>query len=130
MTDRADLRIGHIPNAIMAKVVSMGGVFADEAAFQPGWSGSSRFAELYASSAKRDGQGRSLRDLDLNERLMKWAVSGELLSRAVKSLPDEVRARLRERIEAALAGRDGAISVNRSEAVRAATREILRERGF
>lgn len=105
-------------------------LFADEAAFQPGWSGSSRFAELYVRSAKRDGQGRSLRDLDLNERLMKWAVSGELLSRAVKSLPDEVRARLRERIEAALAGRDGAISVNRSEAVRAATREILRERGF
>jgi len=99
-------------------------LFADEAAFQPGWRGSSPFAERYERT------GRPLRELDLHERLMKWAVSGEVFSRAVKSLPNEIRGSIRERVEAALAGRDGAIPIHRSASVREATRERLAKHGW
>lgn len=105
-------------------------LFADEAAFQPGWKGSTRFADLYISTGKADADGRSLRELDLSTRLMKWAVSDQISSRAVQSLPDEVRERLMRRIESALKGDVDAIPINRSNAVRSATRDLLRERGF
>lgn len=70
--------------------------------------GSTKFAEVYQSLGPRDSQGRSLRELDLNTKLFKYAVSPLIASHSFQSLPDELKARLSERLDAELAKRPDA----------------------
>ncbi|QDV09162.1 hypothetical protein Poly30_47190 [Planctomycetes bacterium Poly30] len=52
----------------------------------------SPFAEVFESSATRDAQGRSLRDLDLESRLFRYPLSYLIDSTGVRSLPEPLAA--------------------------------------
>lgn len=64
---------------------------AGEATLESPVQGTSTFAETYAASAPKDGQGRSLSELDLQTRLLKYRCSPLVYSESFKSLPAEVR---------------------------------------
>lgn len=88
----------------------------DEAPLTGPVAGSSKFAEVYQSLGPRDSQDRSLRQLDLTTKLFKYSVSPLIASRSLQSLPDEVKVRLNERLDAELTKRSDA-----------AAREIVRQ---
>ena len=77
----------------------------DEALLAGPVTGSTKFAEVYQLLGPRDAQGRSLRQLDLTTKLFKYSVSPLIISRSFQSLPDEVKARLGERLNTELARR-------------------------
>lgn len=70
--------------------------------------GTSNFADEFQNQGPCDGQGRSLRQLDLNTRLFKYPCSYLIYSPAFDNLPDEVRQRIVERIKAVLTGENQA----------------------
>ena len=53
--------------------------------------GSSGFAEEFSARGPRDSQGRSLRQFDLQRRLMRYPCSYMIYSEAFDALPDEAR---------------------------------------
>lgn len=69
-------------------------------------SGTSGFAEEFAARGKRDSQGRSLRDLDLNQRLFRYPCSYLIHSPAFAGLPEEVHQRIVTRLNDILSGAD------------------------
>ena len=56
--------------------------------------GSTKFATSYQSRGPRDSRGRSLQDLNLQTRLYEHRLSPLVHSRAFRSLPEDVQARL------------------------------------
>lgn len=68
--------------------------------------GTSGFAEDFAARGVRDSQGRSLRDLDLRERLFRYPCSFLVHSPAFDGLPDEVRSRVLTGLARILRGAD------------------------
>ncbi len=80
-------------------------LFRDEFLLQSPVSGTSGFADEFASRGRRDPQGRSLRDFDLNTRLFRYPCSYLIESAAFDALPDEVRVRVIARLKRIL--RDG-----------------------
>lgn len=78
----------------------------DEAPLAGPLRGTTKFAEIYQARGPRDETGRSLSTLDLNSRLFKFNLSPLITSRSFRSLPDEVRLRLYQRIDTELAKRD------------------------
>jgi hypothetical protein len=81
-------------------------LFVDEATLPHPIRGSSGFAEKFPTIGPRDRQGRSLRDLDLNTRLMRYPLSYMIYSPGFEGLPDEVKRGVRSRIADVLSGRD------------------------
>lgn len=63
-------------------------LFVDEFPLEDHVEGSSGFAEEFAAQGPFDGQGRSLRELDLNHRLMKYPCSYLIYSDQFRSLPE------------------------------------------
>ncbi len=90
--------------------------------------GVSSFTRTFPARGPHDGQGRSLRDFDLQRRLFRYPVSFLIYSPTFDALPDDIRARLYRRLHDVLTGRD-----HRPEfaaipaAERAAALEILRQ---
>jgi len=68
--------------------------------------GSSGFAEKFAARGPRDSKGRSLRDLDLNTRLLKHPCSYMIYSEAFDALPGAVKAAIYRRMSEVLARRN------------------------
>lgn len=68
--------------------------FGDEVALPAPVKGNSTFTETFAKTGPRDRSGRSLRDFDLNTRLLRYPLSFMIYSDAFASLHPEVRARL------------------------------------
>jgi hypothetical protein len=66
-------------------------LFVDEAPLPTKVVGSSGFAERFAAQGPRDEKGRSLRDLDLSERLMRYPLSYMIYTPAFAGLPAEVK---------------------------------------
>ncbi len=66
-------------------------LLAEEAPLSGKIRGTSGYAELFAKSGKRDGKGRSLRDLDLNTRLFRYPCSFLIYSESFDALPAEMR---------------------------------------
>jgi hypothetical protein len=66
-------------------------LFADEKALPSKISGTSGFAEKFASEGPFDAQGRSLRQFDLERRLMKYPCSYMIYSKTFDALPDELQ---------------------------------------
>lgn len=60
--------------------------------------GTSGFADEFAAAGKRDSQGRSLRELDLRNRLFKYPCSYLIQSPAFDALPEQVRSRIYDRL--------------------------------
>ncbi len=102
-------------------------LFVDEQPLTAPISGTSGFAQRFEAQGPFDSRGRSLRQLDLARRLLKYPCSYMIYSAAFRSLPREVRLAVYQRMREVLS--DGSASANdrRSERDRAAIVEILRE---
>ncbi len=79
-------------------------LFADEASLASPIRGTSTFAQDFPSKGPRDGKGRSLRDLDLTRRLLRYPCSYMIYSEAFDALPTATRALVYERMWEVLSG--------------------------
>ena len=103
-------------------------LFVDEQPLTAAVEGTSGFAERFASQGPADSRGRSLRQLDLDHRLLKYPCSFLIYSAAFRALPDEVRGAIYDRVWAVLAGGETAAKYARlTEPDRRAVMEILKE---
>jgi hypothetical protein len=100
-------------------------LFAGEAKLTAPIEGSTRFAEVFVSAGPADRQGRSLRQLDLNNRLFRYPLSYLVYTDAFRSLPDEAMRYVSDGLAAALSGK--AISSLLAPEDRAAILAILRD---
>jgi hypothetical protein len=64
------------------------------------------FAAAFTAAGPRDWRGRSLRELDLERRLLRYPCSYMIYSAAFDHLPPEVRTAVYQRIEAILTARE------------------------
>jgi hypothetical protein len=102
-------------------------LFVDEASIAP-VRGTTGFAESFAARGPRDKKGRSLRDLDLERRLLRYPCSYMIYSDAFAALPDTSRNAVYQRIWQVLSGADSAPRYARlSASDRRAIIEILRD---
>jgi hypothetical protein len=103
-------------------------LFVDEAPLSGPIQGSSRFAETFAAAGPRDGRGRSLRQLDLETRLLRYPCSYMIYAPAFDALPGAVKRAIYQRMSDILSGKDTKAEYKRlSQADRQALIEILRE---
>jgi hypothetical protein len=103
-------------------------LFVDEAPIRSPIEGNSGFAGVFQARGPRDAKGRSLRDLKLDGRLMKYPLSYMIYTPMFDALPDAVRASVYAGIMAVLTGRDTRPKfAHVTPADRDAVLEILRE---
>jgi len=86
-----------------------------------------RFIERFAAGAPRDRRGRSLRDLDLDTRLLRYPCSYMIYSDAFEGLPSAARRAVLERMWTILSGRDPRPESRMAANDRRAIVEILRD---
>lgn len=79
-------------------------LFVDEAPLPNPLAGQSRFAERMSASGPRDRRGRSLYELDLRQRLMKYPCSYLIYSPAFDALPNLAKAPIYRRMWHVLSG--------------------------
>jgi hypothetical protein len=102
-------------------------LFVDEPALAAPVEGSSGFARLFASGGPRDAQGRSLRELDLRRRLMRYPCSYMIYSETFDALPPAARDAVFARMWRVLSGGEQDPKYSRLSALdRQAVLEILR----
>jgi len=103
-------------------------LFVDEEPLTAAIKGTSGFAEMFARQGSEDHQGRSLRQLDLERRLLRYPCSYLIYSAAFRALPGEARQAIYARIFDILSGRESAAKYTRLSADdRRAVAEILGE---
>jgi hypothetical protein len=81
-------------------------LFVDEASLPGPISGPSGFEKVFAATGPRDSRGRSLRDLDLKTRLMKYPCSYMIYSDAFNALPERAKDAIYARMWEILSGQD------------------------
>jgi hypothetical protein len=81
-------------------------LFVEEAPLSAPIKGTSDFAMAFVAQGPRDGQGRSLREFDLQTRLFKYPCSYLIYSGAFDQLPDKMKERIYERLWEILTGKD------------------------
>ncbi len=79
-------------------------LFAGEATWQSPIKGSGSFAKEFAAQGPRDKQGRSLRDLDLKNKLFRYPCSYLIYSKAFDALPKPAMDELYRQLWLALTG--------------------------
>ena len=100
----------------------------DEASINGQIEGTSGYADVFEAMGPHDTQGRSLRDLDLRERLFMHPLSYLIYSESFDSMPDVAREYVYRRLHAVLSGEDTAEPfAGLDEADRAAVFAILRD---
>jgi hypothetical protein len=103
-------------------------LFVDEAPLPSAVKGASAFTTEFPSKGPRDKKGRSLRDLDLTRRLLRYPCSYMIYNDAFDALPSVVKGLVYERLWAILSG---AVSSGDYSKLAAADRraivEILRD---
>ncbi len=78
-------------------------LFADEAKLPPGgFAGDAEFRRDFAATGRRDAQGRSLRDFDLQTRLFRYRCSYMIDSAHFRGIPAPLRERIFARMRQAL----------------------------
>lgn len=103
-------------------------LFVDEPPLPAPVEVTSGFAARFAAAGPRDSRGRTLRDLQLTTRLMRYPLSYMVYSAQFTALPTAVRTAVWERIGAVLDGTDRRPKyAHLSPADRRAIREILDE---
>jgi hypothetical protein len=103
-------------------------LFRDEAALPAPMKGSSGFAADFAARGPRDSKGRSLRDLDLTRRLLRYPCSYMIYTKAFDALPPAAQTLVYERMWEVLSGAASDWNYAKlSAADRRAIVEILRE---
>jgi hypothetical protein len=104
-------------------------LFVDEEPLTAAIKGTSGFAETFAARGPIDRHGRSLRQLDLEHRLMRYPCSYMIDSAAFRALPADVRHAIDSRIAEVLSASDPSAKYARlSETDRRALTEILVDR--
>jgi hypothetical protein len=103
-------------------------LFVDEAPLPGKVRGTSGFAEKFSAQGPRDSAGRSLRDLDLTHRLMKYPCSYMIYSEAFDGMPEAAKNAVYRRMWQVLSGKEGDARYSRlTSADRVAVIEIIRE---
>jgi hypothetical protein len=103
-------------------------LFVDEAPLPGPVAGTASFASRFSAAARRDARGRSLRDLDLNRRLLKYPCSYLIYSESFDAMPPPAKAAVYARLWEILSGRERDERYHvLSAADRQAILEILRE---
>ncbi len=103
-------------------------LFVDEAPMPGGLKGTSGFAAWFSAQGARDARGRSLHQLDLTTRLMRYPCSYTIYSPAFDALPPPVKAAVYARLRAVLSAADRSPRYTRLSARdRTAVLEILRD---
>jgi hypothetical protein len=101
-------------------------LFLDEAPLKAPVRGDSGFTKQFTAAGPTDGQGRSLREFDLKERLFKHPCSYMIYSASFEALPQRAKRHVYRRLWEVLAGEDVSAPFNRlTPEARAAVREIL-----
>jgi hypothetical protein len=83
-------------------------LFVDEAPLTARIEGTSGFATAFSGRGPRDAQGRSLRDLALETRLMRYPLSYMIYTPMFDALPEAACSLVAERLAAVLMGRESA----------------------
>jgi hypothetical protein len=99
-------------------------LFTDDAPLDAPVRGTTSFAKEFGEAGPRDPAGRSLRDLDLETRLLRYPCSYLIYSAQFNALPESAKETIYRRLWEILSGRD------RSEAFRTLTktdRQAIRE---
>jgi hypothetical protein len=81
-------------------------LFVREAPFEARVEGTSGFAERFATTGPRDRQARSLRELDLETRLLRYPLTYMIYSAQFDALPQQAKDAVYERLWAVLSGAD------------------------
>ena len=103
-------------------------LFADEVPLPEPIEGVSNFSRTFPERGPRDGQGRSLRDFDLQKRLFRYPLSYLIYGAQFDALPDTIRERIYQRLYDILTGKDQDRKfANLSPNDRRAIFEILRD---
>jgi hypothetical protein len=103
-------------------------LFVGEAQLTEPVAGTSNFASEFMSRGPRDSHGRSLRDLDLNHRLLRYPLSYLIYSRSFNAMPAPLKDYVYRRFREVLTGEDKSDDfAHISEADRKAILEILHE---
>ena len=103
-------------------------LFVDEQPLPRPVPSASGFAAKFAALGPRDSRGRSLRQLDLRNRLLRYPCSYMIYSEAFESLPAPARSEIYQRLWQVLSGEEkGAKYARLAAADRRAVIEILRE---
>ena len=103
-------------------------LMVDEAPLPDRVSGTSGFAAMFAAQGPADRRGRSLRQLDLSTRLLRYPCSYMIYAEAFDALPREARDAVYRRMWRVLSGDEtGARYAKLSAADRRAIVEILRD---
>ena len=103
-------------------------LFRDEAPLKGPVKGTSAFANEFQRGGPRDSKGRSLREFDLHQRLLRFPCSYLIYSEAFDALPTEAKNYLWRRLREILNGQDRSETYARmNRADREAVFEILRE---
>jgi hypothetical protein len=127
-TPERDASITAVMSGVASEVVDYL-LFIDEARLTDRVRGGSGFTERFSSSGPRDRQGRSLYELDLNRRLMKYPCSYLIYSPAFDALPPLAKAPIYSRMWEVLSGQeqDARYRSSLSLADRRSIVEILRD---
>jgi hypothetical protein len=103
-------------------------LFVDEAPIASRMQGTSGFAATFSERGPRDSKGRSLRQLDLGTRLLRYPCSYMVYSAQFEKLPAEAKTAVYERLWAILSGTDNDVRYRHlSPTDRRAILEILRD---
>jgi len=103
-------------------------LFVDEQPLTAALEGTSGFAQAFEAQGPFDSRGRSLRQLDLKRRLLRYPCSYMIYTPAFHALPIDVRRAIYARMWDVLSGRDASPKYARlADADRRAIVEILRE---
>ena len=103
-------------------------LFVDETPLSGKIEGTSGFTQMFPAEGPRDGRGRSLRQLDLERRLMRYPCSYMIYSPAFDALPAMATEAIYRRLWEVLSGADRRAPYDRlSLADRRAIVEILRD---
>ena len=104
-------------------------LFVDEAPLPAAVTGTSGFADQFAARGPADRRGRSLRQLDLKTRLLRYRCSDMVYADAFDALPPQARDAIYERMWRVLSGKVAAAPqyARLSTADRRAIVEILRD---
>ena len=123
LSDSANRRINNAVEELLEYML-----FTQETRLTEPVRGVSGFSEVFARSGPRDRQGRSLRDLDLKTRLLRYPCSYLIYSEAFDELPEITRDRVYRRLWEILTGRDTSAKFAKlSSEDRKAIFEILRD---
>ena len=103
-------------------------LFAHEAALTEPVQGTSGFAAEFAGRGPRDSQGRSLRDLDLQHRLLRYPLSYLIYSKSFDAMPAELKTYVLRRFREVLTNQDTSADFQHLSAEdRTAILQILKE---